>query len=319
MNIAVIDIGTNTFDLLISRTIEGGRPLELHNSKFSVRLGAGGILEKILQKDSMQRAIATLKDFKKIIQDHNCSRIYAFATSAVRDAVNKYEFTSLVKQETGIEVQVISGDKEAELIYLGVRNALDLGHRNSLIMDIGGGSIEFIIADKNDIFWQASYNLGVARLIEKFKISDPITIQEQQDIETYLKSELGGLFEIAGRLPVDTLVGSSGSFDTFAEVIVNRFHSPDILLDKTEYTFNIEEYYETHEQLVLSSLEDRKKIAGIIEMRLDMIVMSSIITNFILRQLDISKMRLSTFSMKEGVLWEAFNNYYSGPAGEDKQ
>ncbi len=303
MNIAVIDIGTNTFDLLISKIEKGNRQVELHNSKSSVRLGSG-IMKKILLDEAMQRGIDTLKNFKDIIHKFNCSKIYAFATSAVRDASNKQVFIDRVKNETGIEIRVISGDKEAEYIYSGVKNALDIGNEKSLIMDIGGGSIEFIIANRGNIFWEESYNIGVARLLAKFKISDPIQPEEQSEVEKYLELELTSLFDAVVQYPIETLIGSSGSFDTFAEVIANRFYTPKILLNKTEYTFNSDEYLLIHEQLITSSLEDRKQTKGIIEMRLDMIVTASVITNFILKKLNIFKMRLSTYSMKEGILWE---------------
>jgi exopolyphosphatase/guanosine-5'-triphosphate,3'-diphosphate pyrophosphatase len=275
MNIAIIDIGTNTFDLLIAKIEPGQRPVELYNNKLSVRLGAGGLQKHVLTEAAMERAC--------------------------------------IKKEFDIDIAVIDGDKEAGYIYTGVQHALDIGKEKALIMDIGGGSIEFIIADNATVFYEGSFNIGVARLLEKFKVSDPIQPVELKTVEAYLEQELQYLFQALVQFPAQTLIGSSGSFDTFAEVIAHRFHTPDILNNKTEYTFNLQEYALVHKQLIASTLEDRKKIKGIIEMRLDMIVMAALVTGFILKKTRIPAMRLSTYSLKEGVLWELLKNQGTDP------
>jgi exopolyphosphatase/guanosine-5'-triphosphate,3'-diphosphate pyrophosphatase len=308
MNIAIIDIGSNTFDLLIAEVKPKTRPLELYNTKISVRLGAGGFEQHVLTEASIQRGMEAFIKFKAIIKEYNCTSTFAFATSAVRDAANKSYFVERVKKELQIDIHVISGDKEATYIFLGVQQALDIGHEKALILDIGGGSLEFVIANKHQIFWEASFNLGVARILEKFKISDPITSAQITQIEAYLSQELEPLFNNLKEHPTSTLIGSSGSFDTYAEVIINRFNTSKLLTGATEYTFNLDEYFIIHDQLMLSTLEDRKKIKGIIEMRLDMIVMASLITNFILKKTKISGMRLSTYSLKEGILWDMVKN-----------
>lgn len=304
MHIAIIDIGTNTFDLLISKVVPGQQPAECYNDKLSVRLGAGSLQKHILTDAAMDRAVEALKKFTAIINSFDCQHIYAFGTSALRDAENKSVFTDLVRKEFNIDINIIDGDKEAGYIYKGVQHALDIGADNAVIMDIGGGSIEFIIANKETIAWEKSFNIGVARILEKFTVSDPILAEQQEEIEAFLERELQDFFAAYGLYYAPTLIGSSGSFETFASVIACQYYSPDILKNCTAYTFDVNEYYALHSQLMASSLEDRKKIEGIIEMRLDMIVMASLVTNFILRKTGISAMRMSTYSLKEGVLWD---------------
>ncbi len=205
-------------------------------------------------------------------------------------------------------MEIISGEREAELIYKGVKHALKIGEQPELIMDIGGGSTEFIIANDKKLFWKYSFLLGVSRLMEKFQPSDPITKEEIQIIENYLNTELNPLWEALKQNPVETLIGSSGSFDSFAEIIGHKYHEPFVLNNKTEHTFNMNETFIVFEELIKSHREQRLQTKGLIEMRVDMIVLSAILVKFVLQKSGIKNMRLSTYSLKEGVMWELMHN-----------
>ena len=307
MRIAVIDLGTNTFNLLIAEINPDKSYTNLYQTKLSVKLGEEGINKGFIAPASFQRGINALKIYKETISNYNVEKVFTFATSAIRTATNGIEFTEKVKQETGFEVEIITGDKEAELIYYGVCEAVNLGEELSLIIDIGGGSTEFIIANKDKIFWKQSFLLGASRLLEKFKPSDPITDIEIQQLTDYLNSHLQPLYEAVKLFPITELIGSSGSFDSLAEMIAHRFYTPEILKDKTEYTFNLSDYKVIYENVIKSNKEERTKMKGLIEMRIDMIVISTIIVQFILTSFNIKKMRLSTYSLKEGTLSEIIN------------
>ncbi len=307
MRIAVIDLGTNTFNLLIAEINPDKSYTNLYQTKLSVKLGEEGINKGFIAPASFQRGINALKIYKETISNYNVEKVFTFATSAIRTATNGIEFTEKVKQETGFEVEIITGDKEAELIYYGVCEAVNLGEELSLIIDIGGGSTEFIIANKDKIFWKQSFLLGASRLLEKFKPSDPITDIEIQQLTDYLNAHLQSLYEAVKLFPITELIGSSGSFDSLAEMIAHRFYTPEILKDKTEYTFNLSDYKVIYENVIKSNKEERTKMKGLIEMRIDMIVISTIIVQFILTSFNIKKMRLSTYSLKEGTLSEIIN------------
>ncbi|MCC6689956.1 MAG: phosphatase, partial [Bacteroidia bacterium] len=162
MLVAVIDLGTNTFNLLIAELLAAGKYRILYNTKLPVKLGKGGINKNQLLPDAMERGINALNDYKNIIAQYNVAKTYAFATSAMREATNSNEFIKRI-HELGISVDVISGDREAELIYKGVRLAIDIGEQHVVVMDIGGGSTEFIIANNKQILWKKSFLLGVSR------------------------------------------------------------------------------------------------------------------------------------------------------------
>ncbi len=308
MRVAIIDIGTNTFHLLIAEVLPDGGYTKVYSSKNSVKLGRGGINQNFIHSGPFKKGVATLAKYKSIAAQYNADKIFAFATSAVRSATNGKHFVDEVEHNIGIEIRVITGNEEAELIYEGVRQALDIGPEKCLIMDIGGGSVEFIIADYRKSYWRSSYNMGVARILEMLKPSDPIKPQEVTAEEIYLDNELKPLFTELSKHKIDTLIGASGSFDTFAEMIAYKYLSPSVLHDVTCFDFNMTHYNEIHHQLLLSTKEARKKTKGIIPMRVDMIVLASVMVNYVINKAKIKKMRLSTYALKEGVLANVIRN-----------
>lgn len=302
--IAVIDLGTNTFNLLIVEIDPDKNYQLVFQTKISVKLGEGGINKGFIAPVPFDRGINALKTHKQTIEKYNVEKVVAIATSAIRGASNGSEFVARANEECNIDVQVISGDKEAETIYYGVRNAVKMYDEPSLIIDIGGGSTEFIIANKNQIFWKQSFLLGVARLLELFNPSDPITDKEKHALLNYLKKELQPLFEAVKKYPLTELIGSSGSFDSIAEMVAHRFYTPTIFDGKTEFEFNLNDCAAVHETILNSTTAERLRMKGLTTMRVDMIVISSILVQFILKSFAIPKMRHSAYSLKEGVLFE---------------
>ncbi len=308
MKIAIIDLGTNTFNLLIVELHPDNCYTPLFQNKISVKLGEGGITNNHIGQEPFERGLQALADHLVEIKKYKCEKIMAFATSAMREASNGKEFVQQAKEKLNIDIQVISGDKEAELIYYGVRKAVDMDEQaKSLIIDIGGGSTEFIIATKNEIFWKQSFLLGAARLLEIFKPSDPITVEEVDSINSYLQKELQPLFEAVKKYPVVELIGSSGSFDSLAEMIAHKYFTPDIFEGKTDFEFHIPHCLEIYEILIKSTKQERLNMKGLVRMRVDMMVISAILVHFVVQNFAIEKMRLSTFSLKEGVLYELMN------------
>lgn len=299
MRHAIIDLGTNTFNLLI---IEEEGTI-VFSDKVAVKLGKDCIDKNTISDQAIERAMDALRIHLDAIHKYKATDIHAIATSAIRSATNGNILVRKVKDELNLSIEVISGDKEAELIYYGVREALPMGEHNSLIMDIGGGSTEFIIASAKQIFWKQSFNLGISRLIEKFKPHDPVLPEEVKVVETYLMNELQPLFQAAQEFKFHTLIGSSGSFDTLADILSYKTHSHCLPINATTYLFDISQYKQLHYQLLQSTYDQRLAIKGMLAMRADMMVFGSIFIHLILEQLSISEMKLSTYALKEGVAW----------------
>ncbi|MDZ4666212.1 MAG: phosphatase [Bacteroidota bacterium] len=307
MRIAVIDCGTNTFNLLVVE-LKNSSFTRVHTSKIPVKLGEGGINNKVIQEIPFKRGVDALIKFKKELDKLSVEEVYAFATSAIRDAENGIDFKNEVLNQCGIEINIIDGNKEAELIYKGNKLAMDLGNRPSLIMDIGGGSTEFIIGNKEHILWKKSYRLGAARMLEKFKPSDPITEKEAQEIYSYLNEELSEIKPLIDQFKPVELIGSSGAFDSVVEMIHGQLAGEKFEKEKTEYIVDLNNYHKIAEMVIQSTLAQRKIIKGLVEMRVDMMVVSCLLINFTLQTFNLQKMRVSTYSLKEGALQEIIEN-----------
>ena len=302
--IAVLDLGTNTFHLLIVDAFPDSSKRIVFKSKMVVKLGEGGIHKNFISEKAFRRGIRALRHYAKIIKENSADEVHAFATSAIRSASNGKDFTDAVYKQTDIKINVIAGEEEARLICLGVRQCIEMNDEPVLIMDIGGGSTEFIIADKKNIYARHSFNIGAARLLEVFKPSNPVEADEILKVEEFLENELVPLDASMKKYNVECLIGSSGSFDTFAEMIGFRFYDRNVLKNVSSYKFELAEYCELHDILLHSTINQRRRMKGLIKMRVDMIVLASICTKFVLHRYKFNKMSLSKFALKEGALWE---------------
>ena len=301
MKVALLDLGTNTFHLLIADIAIGGGHRKVYKKRVPVKLLKGSGHDNRIQAEAIERGLEALKGFAVTIEEHKVAKVNAFATSAVRSAANGAEFIQAVKAHTGIEVTLISGDQEAEYIYYGVRPSIPLQQEPVLILDIGGGSNEFIIANRDRIFWKHSFNLGAARMLEKFQPTDPFDEQTITNLAAHFEQELEPLFEAVAVHRPNQLIGSSGSFDTFAELIRHRFgdtmtgHAP-------HNVFDMAKFHTIHQLLLASTAHERSQMKGLVAMRVDMIVMASLFTFFVLERTGLNRMSLASGALKEGML-----------------
>lgn len=298
--IAVIDMGTNTFHLLIVVTQAEGFVVQ-RRERVAVKIGKGGINKGLITGAAWQRALNALKNFRQIIDEYQVNEVFATATSAIRNARNGEELAIEITASTGIPVKIISGEQEAEYIYFGVKQALTLGRENSLIMDIGGGSVEFIIGNEKEALWKKSYEIGAQRLLDLFHAQDPIRSEDVTALEKYLDEKLMGLPQAILKYAPSTLIGSSGTFDTLSDIYIlknNLQKTPGA----TEYPLPVSEYKEIHTNLLTKSKEERLLIPGMVEMRVDMIVVASCLINYVIKNYQFDQMRASAYALKEGVL-----------------
>lgn len=298
---AVIDLGTNTFNLLIAEQKEDGFTT-IFQKKYPVKLGQSGIHKNLITEDAYRRGLQQILKIKDDIAYYGADRIKAFATSAIRGAINGKAFVREIHSKTGIKVKVISGSKEAEFIYLGVKAGLKLYSTPSMIMDIGGGSTEFIICNNEGILWKKSFKLGAARLLELFKPEDPMTEKECAVINHYFKKKLKSLAKALSENPVKELIGSSGSFDTFADILFFRWHNTPFPSQQIEFSFPEQDLGLVLDAMIRMRKEERLKTPGMLAMRAEMIGIAALFSKFILHEFNISTCRLSTYSLKEGVL-----------------
>jgi exopolyphosphatase/guanosine-5'-triphosphate,3'-diphosphate pyrophosphatase len=301
MKIAIIDCGTNTFNLLIVEKKDSGSFENMHGSKIPVRIGKGGLNEGEILPDAMERAIKAIITHNHRIVKENCESVYIFATSAIRSASNGNFFCEEVKRLTGHVVNVISGEEEARLIFAGVKGSGVLTDEPTLIMDIGGGSCEFIVSVQKNPVFHASYEIGVSRLLDMFTPEDPISLQTIKRVEEYLEPILEPVIQASGKNSVQILVGSSGSFDTFSDLL----HSDNKLKSrhKNFSTYGAEEFKSLYDNVITSTYKERLEMKGMAEFRAEMIVMSVIAVDIIIKKVNIYQIHSCRYSLKEGILF----------------
>ena len=301
MTIAILDFGTNTFNLLIA--VRKERSFEiLHSSKQPVKLGRGGIQMNRITPDAFERGFVAIQNHLEIIRDFRVDEIRAFATSAIRNASNGVQFVDAVKQRFGFRVRVITGDREAELIYKGVRQAIPLTDEKMLILDIGGGSNEFILCNREGIAWKRSFEIGMARILELFTLSDPITPEEVRAVEAYYLEQLQPLLDMVRKERPARLIGASGSFDTFYSLVRHRKREEHDGRNGREIP--MADFQMIHDVLLGSTLEERKTMPGMEPVRVEMIVAASIFVSFVIRICHIRHLYQSNYALKEGVMAE---------------
>jgi exopolyphosphatase/guanosine-5'-triphosphate,3'-diphosphate pyrophosphatase len=298
--IAIIDMGTNTFHLLIAEAGEEGYNITWRE-RLAVKIGMGGINQGIITPEGLQRALVAMQSFKNTIEREHVKNVYAFGTSALRNAKNNQEVANEIKAITGIEINIISGDQEAEFIYQGVKAALGLERDQSLIIDIGGGSVEFIIANNDHIFWKESFEIGAQRLLERFQKHDPIIPEEINALDKYFEEVLAPLFDAIKTHHPTVMVGSSGTFDTLSDIFCIQ-HDIHKTSEEIETPLTIDGFYEIYHELLVKDREQRMQIPGMLEMRVDMIVVACCLIKFLLEKHRFERIRVSTYSLKEGVL-----------------
>ena len=295
MKTAVIDLGTNTFNLLIADVMDSKFTV-IHSEKEGVALGMGGINSNIISPEAFDRGIRALRHFNFMCIHHKAEVINAFGTSALRDATNSDLFIKQIKDELGISVNIISGEKEADLIYKGVLWSYDF--RNpGVIMDIGGGSTEFIFANKEGITDLVSLNIGVSRIFQELKLSDPLTDQDILSITNWLDNKADGFFD--GKQE-ELLIGASGSFETFYELIYSQPFPDKLKCSEIPMkTLN-----HMIDWVIFSTQQDRDTNEFIIPIRKKMAPIAAVKTKWVIEKLGISRTMISRCSLKEGALRE---------------
>lgn len=302
--IAAIDVGTNSFHLIIASVNNRGMLMIHQREKETVRLGASTVKDmKFLAPDAIERGVNTLSQFAKLARSAK-AEIFAVATSAVREANNRYEFLERVKQEAGIDVSVISGAEEGRLIYMGAIHALPLFPKKALMIDIGGGSTETIIGEKGEIKFIHSAKIGAVRITQNF-FPDYISSRPKIKLcREYIKGlwtpTLNHIFEEK----FDTVVGTSGTIQN----IVMIAHSlkgeriPDISNGLTASKKDIIKAISTI--VNTKTVEERMLIPGMDPKRADIILGGALILERAVLELDIKQILLSSYALREGIVFD---------------
>ncbi len=304
--IGIIDCGSNTFHLGIYQIEKKGAFKIVFDENKPVGLGNKGYGKKRLDEDAIKRGLNALIEHKQICDLHGVNEIFATGTSAIRDAENGDYFRQIVKEKTGINIRTISGDEEAAYIFKGASVCIQNDPREALLIDIGGGSCEFIHHKGNKMLEKFSFNIGVSRIKEMFTPQDILSSENIQNISNFISSQISPLKDYLKGIKIEVLTGTSGTFDTFTAMVLEN-QLPHFANDlHTEYDLQT---FEQLKQMVLPvSLQQRLKVKGLIPFRAGLIHLSVLIIQEVISSFQITQIKALKYNLKEGVLLEILNS-----------
>ncbi|MCA1802239.1 MAG: Ppx/GppA family phosphatase [Rhodothermaceae bacterium] len=298
--IAAIDLGTNSFHAVIVDIYPDGSFSTVDALKEMIFLGKDGV-GRMLSHSEMDLGIDTLKKIKTLCVHQNVENILAYATSAIREAENGGVFIQRAIDEVQIKIMAIPGIKEAELVAYAVQHGMQLGNTPHLIMDIGGGSTEFIIADNKEIFFKDSKKLGVSRMTADYLKHDPVTKSEIRLLSTYYHKRLADIRMGMELYPADVLIGSSGTMQNIASMIAAMKHlSTSVTLNEFEYS--AEDFFRFYDSFIRLNKKKRLDVPGLDTKRADFIVAGMILVKKVLEEFKISRIKTSVQAMREGII-----------------
>lgn len=302
--IAALDLGTNSFHLVVARH-HGGRRFEvITREKETIRLGHGATDMKHLAPEAIDRAVASIARMAKIARSHDARHMRAVATSATREAANAEEFLARVHAETGVEIDVISGVEEARLIYLGILQAVPVYEQRCLLIDIGGGSTELLIGERAETLAARSFKLGAVRLTDRFFPGGIVNDGAIAACTDHIRSVLVHFDAEVAEYGCTTVVASSGTAETLARMVQAHRGEPPLR------TYNLMEFTRAELADVVHSIcaapdpATRARLAGLESSRADIAVAGALILDQIAERYELDTIMFSEAALREGVLVE---------------
>ncbi|KXZ40592.1 exopolyphosphatase / guanosine-5'-triphosphate,3'-diphosphate pyrophosphatase [Alkalithermobacter thermoalcaliphilus JW-YL-7 = DSM 7308] len=299
MKLAAIDIGTNSMRLLIAEYVEE-KFIERKKYINTTRIGQDVDKNGYISEDAINRNINAFKEFVDIAKQNECKKIWAIGTSALRDSKNKDDFIKKAFEMTNVNINVITGDEEANLGFLGTIQGIQ-EEKDILIVDIGGGSTEFIVGNKKDgIKFVKSEDIGALRMTEKILKNDLVNDSKIKQLNEYITDNLKGTIEKIKEFDINKVVGIGGTITTLSSVDMNletydmeKVHLSTLSLDKIENMLN---------KFKKMKVEDIKKIKGMYPKRADIITAGTCILMNILKMLNIKEVTISEYDNLEGLI-----------------
>jgi len=299
VRICVIDLGTNSFHALIVDANVSGSFILLDRIKEQVQLGEGGLASHRLSDEAMARGMEALRRIRLLAYGWGVEDYLAFATSAIREAGNGGKFIDRVQEELGIRIRTISGDTESQLIFEGVRRAVEMSEP-TLVVDIGGGSTEFMIGTSDRLQFGTSLKVGAARMTAEFVTTDPISSVEKKRLRTHYREVGETMMDVARNAGVTELVGSSGGFENLSQVLLNR--KGEVRNTIFQSVFSAGEFRSLLRAVIASNRDQRAAMSGLDERRVDQIVAAAVLVDVILKDLNIKTVRISPYALREGMV-----------------
>src|SRR5215831_4148004 len=295
--IASIDVGSNAIRLLIATTTTNGAYQPVHSVREPVRLGQDVFTKGSISAQTIDRMVQTFIDFKQKLETHNVARVKAVGTSAIREAINRDAVLKAIAKATGIEISIIGAEEEARLIHQAVKLSVNLKNKIAVLIDIGGGSVEVVLADDSNVLCTESYAMGSVRLL---KILDEKAGEERfnQLVTEYVDATQRRLEQEIGTHNVDVCVGTGGSIESIGDLRRELFDK------NSNQKVTVEELKALVKKLRATSFEERIQTLRLRPDRADVIVPAAIVLLKIVQQAGVDEVMIPGIGLKDGVVLE---------------
>ena len=313
--LAVVDIGTNSIHMVLAEIDLEGSYKILDRFKDMTRLGDGTFQTRKLSEESIGRGIEVLKNLTTLARNKGYDRIVMTATSAVREAKNGGEFIERVARVTGVRVRVVTGKEEARLIYLGVRHSMDLADRPSLIIDVGGGSVELISGNRKKMIHGESLKIGAIRLKDQFLIHNPPTKTEIGNLQKAIDDQIKPALKQFNSEEFVHLIASSGMAGNLAEMVyLRRTGKPIPQLNLA--TLTLKEIKGVEGDLTTSRIKERLALPGLDPRRVDTLLPATAVIRTLLEKTGHKEIIISDKAIREGVIYDFIEKNQEGLRAE---
>jgi exopolyphosphatase/guanosine-5'-triphosphate,3'-diphosphate pyrophosphatase len=308
MRVAAMDLGSNSFHLLVADVHADGHIDPLVQEKEMLRLGTVVSRHGVIPPTAADQAVATVRRFRMLAEAAGATEILAKATSAIRRAGNGGELVDRIGAETGVHVEVIGGQEEARLIFGALRASVVLDPAPALCFDLGGGSLEVMVGDASSLMWATSVPLGVARLTTDCVHSDPISKADRRALRAHVVDLLAPVVAEVATFEPKLAVGSSGTLENLAEMVAAR-RDEDTPATLNQLTITRQEFLALHKDLLASKAADRLRFEGLDARRVDLIVAGSTVLATAMEVFDFDQLTISEWALREGIVLDAVGRH----------
>ena len=301
--IAVIDVGTNSVHMVLAEVLPDFTYKILDRFKDMARLGNGAFESQRLSDEAIARGLSVISRLVTLAKNKGYDRMIAVATSAVREAKNGGDFIDTVKEQTGLRVRVISGVEEARLIFLGVKNSVPMTEQPALAIDVGGGSVEVMAGNRDQLLHAKSLKLGAIRLSDQFLKRTPPSERMLDELEELINDQLKQTLDGFKVKRFDSLIATSGMAGNLAEVIhLRRTNRPLPQLNLA--TVSLKEVKEIEQELRHSTIKERLAIPGLDPKRVDTLFPATIVIRRLMELSNRDELVLCDKAIREGVIYD---------------
>lgn len=308
MRIAALDLGSNSFHLLVAEVRPDGTFEPIAREKEMLRLGDALSREGHISQDKADQAVAVVRRFRRLADTAGATEILACATSATRGAANGDELVDRFEREAGVRVEVINGLEEARLIFGAIRAAVLIDPGPAVCFDLGGGSVEVMVGDTGGMRYAASERVGVGRLTAELVRSDPLSKDDRRRLRERIEQVMQRIADEVAPFEPTMAIGSAGTLNDLAHMVAAR-RGEEVPPSLNQLRFTREEFLELHHDILAAKASERRRMEGLEAKRVDLIPAGSMFLAVTLELFALDALTVSEWGLREGIVLDAVGHH----------